>query len=72
MDMDANAKIDRLQSRWPAIKGPVRHQWGKLSYDDLANLRGTVDELAVVLQRRYGYDLAQAELVINDWLSNRR
>jgi uncharacterized protein YjbJ (UPF0337 family) len=69
---DMDTKIDRLQSRWPAIKGPVRHQWGRLSYDDLASLSGTVGELAVALRRRYGYDLAQAELEINNWLSNRR
>ena len=65
-------KTDRLQSRWPAIKGPVRHQWGRLSYDDLNGLTGTVSELATVLQRRYGYDQAKAELEINIWLINRR
>jgi uncharacterized protein YjbJ (UPF0337 family) len=66
-----DAKADRLQSNWPAIKGPVRHQWAQLSYDDLDTMEGTVGELAVVLQRRYGYNSAKAELEINNWLNTR-
>jgi len=34
-------------------------------------LNGNTEELAGVLQQRYGYGKAQAEIEINAWLSNR-
>jgi len=64
-------KADRLQSHWPEIKGPVRHQWTQLSYDDLNAMEGTVGELAMALERRYGYNSAKAKLEINNWLNTR-
>ena len=66
-----DAKIDRVQNNWPQIKGPLRRQWAQLSYDDLDTMEGTVGELAVVLQRRYGYNSAKAEQEINMWLNTR-
>lgn len=64
--MDANKDI--LQGKWHELKGQVRQQWGKLTDDDLARLSGKTEELAGVLQQRYGYGKAQAEKEINNWL----
>jgi uncharacterized protein YjbJ (UPF0337 family) len=49
----------------------VRQQWGKLTDDDLTRLSGKTEELAGVLQQRYGYGKAQAEIEINNWLRDR-
>ncbi|CAG0932559.1 hypothetical protein TFLX_02642 [Thermoflexales bacterium] len=65
--MDANQDI--LQGKWPELKGQVKQQWSKLTDDDLRRLSGKVDELAGVLQHRYGYGKAQAEIEINNWVS---
>jgi uncharacterized protein YjbJ (UPF0337 family) len=59
---------DILLGKWHELKGQVRQQWGKLTDDDLARLSGKTEELAGVLQQRYGYGKAQAEKEINDWL----
>ncbi len=60
---------DILYGKWHELKGRVRQKWGKLSDDDLTRLSGKTEELAGVLQQRYGYSKAQAEIEINKWLS---
>jgi uncharacterized protein YjbJ (UPF0337 family) len=65
--MDATKDI--LQGKWHELKGQVKGQWGKLTDDDVARLSGKREELAGVLQQRYGYGKAQADLEINNWLS---
>ena len=67
--MDANKDI--LHGKWHELKGQVRQQWGKLTDDDIARLGGKAEELAGVLQQRYGYGKAQAEMEINNWLRDR-
>lgn len=64
------ASRDVLYGRWHEIKGQARQQWGKLTDDDFTRLSGKTEELAGVLQQRYGYGKAQAENEINDWLAS--
>jgi uncharacterized protein YjbJ (UPF0337 family) len=59
---------DVLQGKWHELKGQARQQWAKITDDDLEKLSGKTEELAGVLQQRYGYGKAQAENEINDWL----
>lgn len=61
---------DILLGKWHELKGQVRQRWGKLTGDDLARLSGKTEELVGVLQQRYGYGKAQAEIEINYWLSD--
>jgi uncharacterized protein YjbJ (UPF0337 family) len=63
------ATQDILLGKWHELKGQVRQQWGKLTEDDLTRLNGKTEELAGVLQQRYGYGKAQAEIEIHTWLS---
>jgi uncharacterized protein YjbJ (UPF0337 family) len=65
--MDANQDI--LQGKWPALKGQVKQQWGKLTDDDVQGLSGKTEELVCVLQQCYGYGKVQAEIEINQWVS---
>ncbi len=64
--MDATKDI--LMGKWHELKGQVRNQWGKITDDDLTRLSGKAEELAGVLQQRYGYSRAQAEKEIDSWL----
>jgi uncharacterized protein YjbJ (UPF0337 family) len=63
-----DASNDILQGKWHELQGRVRQQWGKLTDDDFTRLSGKTEELAGVLQQRYGYGKAQAENEINNWL----
>ena len=60
---------DTLPGKWNDLKGQMRQKWGKLTTDDLTRLNGTTGELAGALQQRYGYSKPQAEIEINNWLS---
>jgi uncharacterized protein YjbJ (UPF0337 family) len=64
--MDATQDI--LTGKWHELRGKVRQQWGKLTDDDVTKLNGKTEELAGVLQQRYGYGKAQAENEIQKWL----
>ncbi len=61
---------DILQGKWHEVKGGVKQQWGKLTDDDVATLSGKQEELAGVLQKRYGYGKAQAEMEINTFVTD--
>jgi uncharacterized protein YjbJ (UPF0337 family) len=60
---------DILEGKWQELKGRVRGQWGQLTDDDVARLTGKREELAGLLQQRYGHTKAQAEEEINKWVS---
>ena len=68
--MDATKDI--LMGKWHELKGQVRNQWGKLTDDDLTRLSGKTEELAGILQQRYGYNKAKAENEIDNWLKSHK
>jgi len=67
-DVVQTLTADLKFEKWHELKGQVRQKWGKLTDDDFARLSGKTEELVGVLQQRYGYGRAQAELEINHWL----
>lgn len=64
----ATAAGDILQGKWHELKGKARQKWGKLTDDDLERINGKREELAGMLQKRYGYDKARAEREIDTWM----
>ena len=56
-----------LKGDWNIIKGKVKEQWGKLTDDDLSEIRGRREQLLGRLQKRYGYDKERAETEISGW-----
>ena len=57
-----------LLGKWHELKGKVKQKWGKLTDDEVAQMSGRMEELAGILQQRYGYDKGRAEKEINKWL----
>ena len=45
---------DTLKGQWTQLKGRVRKQWGKLTDDDVEQVRGDAEILAGKIQERYG------------------
>jgi uncharacterized protein YjbJ (UPF0337 family) len=45
----------------------VKQKWGKLTDDDLTTVAGKRDELAGILQKKYGYAKDQAEKEVDDF-----
>ena len=61
---------DTIAGEWKQLKGKIKEKWGKLTDDDLTVLEGQKDQLAGILEKRYGYarDVAnkQAETFYRD------
>jgi len=62
------AAKDILFGKWLELRGRVRQKWGELTDDDLTRLSGQREELAGILQQRFGY--ATAETEISEWLGD--
>lgn len=61
---------DILEGQWKQIKGKVKQQWGRLTDDELERLSGTYDELAGLIQERYGYSRDEAVNELDMFLDN--
>lgn len=60
---------DQIQGQWKQLSGRVKAKWGKLTDDDLTTISGKRDELAGVLQTRYGLAKEQAEKELDDFIT---
>jgi uncharacterized protein YjbJ (UPF0337 family) len=58
---------DRIEGNWKQFKGKAKEKWGKLTDDDLTVIAGKRDQLAGVLQKRYGYAKDQAERELDEF-----
>jgi uncharacterized protein YjbJ (UPF0337 family) len=58
---------DQVTGNWKQFKGKVREKWGELTDDELTVIAGKRDQLAGLLQERYGYTKDRAEQEINEF-----
>jgi uncharacterized protein YjbJ (UPF0337 family) len=58
---------DRIEGNWKQFKGRARQQWGKLTDDELEQIKGHRDELIGRIQERYGIARDEAERQVRDW-----
>lgn len=59
---------DIVKGKWNEIKGKLKQQWGKLTDDDIAQARGSYQELEGLLQKRYGYQKEQIKKEIDAFI----
>ena len=59
---------DQIQGDWKQLTGKVKEKWGKLTDNDLTVIAGKRDQLAGILQERYGYAKEQAEKELDEFL----
>jgi len=59
---------EQIQGNWKQVTGKVKEKWGKLTDDDLTTVAGKRDQLAGVLQSRYGLAKEQAEKELDDFM----
>ena len=58
---------DQIQGNWKQFSGKVKEKWGKLTDDDLTVVAGKRDQLAGILQKKYGYAKDRAEKELDDF-----
>jgi len=61
---------DTMQGNWKQLKGKARQQWGRLTDDDVEQVKGQREELAGKLQERYGIARDEAERQIDDFIAS--
>jgi uncharacterized protein YjbJ (UPF0337 family) len=63
---------DEIEGNWLHFKGKLRHNWAKLTDEDVTRINGRRDELAARLQERYGFARSEAEREIGAWIRSQR
>lgn len=61
---------DQIEGGWKQFSGKVKERWCKLTDDDLTTVAGKRDQLAGILQQRYGYAKEQAEKELNEFMKS--
>ena len=61
---------DQIKGNWKQFQGKIREKWGKLTDDDMTTIAGKQDQLAGVLQQRYGIAKEQAEKEVDEFCRN--
>lgn len=58
---------NQIQGDWQEFSGKIEEKWGKLTDDDLTTIEGKRDQLAGLIQQRYGYAKEQAEKELDEF-----
>ncbi len=59
---------DTLKGQWKQLRGLVKKHWGRLSDDDITQIRGDREILLGKIQELYGRSREQAEMDYDRWL----
>jgi uncharacterized protein YjbJ (UPF0337 family) len=59
---------DQAAGGWKEIKGKLKQQWGKLTDDDLTQIKGDRDVLLGKIQEHYGRTRDEAMKDVDKWL----
>jgi uncharacterized protein YjbJ (UPF0337 family) len=63
---------DILKGQWNQLKGNLRKQWGRLTDDDIDQIKGQRDVLLGKLQEYYGKNREENERELETWLDGYR
>lgn len=58
---------DEIEGKWKQMGGSLRKQWGKLTDDDVEQVKGDRDRLVGKIQEQYGVAKAEAERQVDQW-----
>lgn len=58
--------MDTMKGDWTNFKGKVKEKWGKLTDDDWKMIEGQKDQLAGLIQKRYGIAKEEVDKQLED------
>jgi len=58
---------EQITARWKQWKGKAKQRWGKLTDDDLMTIAGKREQLAGLLQERYGHAKDEADKELDEF-----
>ncbi len=63
---------DRLEGNWKQFGGKVKERWGRLTHDPQCESAGRRDQVAGIVQERYGISIEEAARQLQDFLDRNR
>lgn len=60
---------EQLEGNWKQLKGHAREKWGKLTDDDLDEIKGRQQILVGKIQERYGSKVEEAKKQVEAWMA---
>lgn len=57
---------DVLEGKWKQVEGKIKEKWGKLTDDDLLEVKGNITLLNGKVQERYGLKKEEAEKQVKE------
>jgi uncharacterized protein YjbJ (UPF0337 family) len=67
-----NINADVIKGKWKEISGKITQYWGDLTNDEIIKMKGSEEELAGLLQKKYGYSKEQAKKEIKTFLERNK
>ncbi len=61
---------DQLAGKWKELSGKAQSKWGKLSDDDIQQVKGDRKELVGKIQQKYGKSKDEAEKEVDEFLDS--
>lgn len=59
---------DQFNGLWNELKGDLQRQWGRLTDDDLLEIKGDYTKFRGVVQARYGDQRRAVEKWVQRWI----
>lgn len=70
--MSDNSLWNQIAGSWKQFRGEAQKQWGKLTDDDMEEIRGERTKLVGKIQQQYGIMQEEAERQVDEWASRLR
>ena len=61
---------DTLEGKWTQFKGKARETWGKITDDEFEQAKGDAQQLAGLVQERYGKTKEEAQKEVKNFYDN--
>lgn len=63
---------DQIKGNWKQFAGNARKQWGELTDDEVAQIKGDREVLIGKVQERYGIAKEEAERQVDTWQNQQK
>lgn len=70
LEMENHINWSELETHWDDYKDRIKHQWGKLTDEDMRDIHGDRHRLMQALQDRYQITKDKVERQVTDFLAN--
>lgn len=58
---------DIIKGNWHEAKGKIMQTWARITKDEVLRMKGNSEELAGLLEKKYGYDRDRADKEISNF-----